>query len=52
MVGVTQSKALSTIRKSSGEVVLTVVPGHKRDLRDMTPTERRLVGFTEQTTDM
>ena len=28
MIGITQSKALSTIRKCSGEVVLTVVPGY------------------------
>ena len=54
MVGITQSKALSTIRKSSGEVVLTVVPGHRRDNNDITPTERKLIGqhHFEKTTNM
>ena len=52
MIGITQSKALSTIRKSSGEVVLTVVPGFKRDPDDLTPTERRLIGHFERATDM
>eukprot|EP00116_Pleurobrachia_bachei_P013529 sb/3473791/ len=62
MIGITQSKALSTIRKTNGEVVFTVVPGYRRDPSAMSLTERKLVGlahfppsptnYAERTTDI